>query len=153
MSVWCTQAEAIGITHDDRITQDDVDFAEETTMLYSGRTTADVLRLRDLFWLKRVVAWQTTWQMDQPGYTERSMAKEIIQDGTQITYAGSNDVVNPATFMLAPNAYRALKNCSWMKSRSARFRPARPPRSNFDWPNTPFPSDYKSNDDHPWEPM
>lgn len=147
MATWATLAEAVGITHDDTLLQNDVDAAEETIILYTERTAEDRIKTRDLFWLKRAVAWQATWQKEQPGYNERSNAKQVSQDGTRVVYADPEEAVNPAIYMLAPNAFRALKNCSWFKTRSIRFRPAREHRAEA------FPWDYKSNDAHPWEPM
>lgn len=147
MSVWATLIEAQGITHDDTLAQEDVDFAEETIILYSERTTEDRIKTRDLYWLKRAVAWQSAWQVNQPGYRERSNAKQVTQDGTRVIYADPEDAVNPAIYMLGPNALRALKNCSWLKTRSTRWRPARP--HGF----AEFPWDYKSNDAHRWDPM
>lgn len=155
MSTWATHAEVLAITHKDDLVQEDVDMAEEVIMLHTERTTDDQLRTRDRFWLKRAVAWQAAWQVDQPGYRERSTAKEVTQDGTKIVWAHAGDAANPAIFMLAPLALRALKNCSWMKSRSDRWRPARPPNvpTELAWPERTFPLDYKSNDDHPWKAM
>lgn len=149
MATWATVTEAQGITHDQTLAQADVDFAEETILLYSERTPEDRIKTRDLFWLKRAVSWQATWQMSQPGYRERSNAKQVSQDGTRVIWADPEEALNPALYMLAPNALRALKNCSWFKTRSVRFRPSRPHRSE----DNPFPWDYKSNDSHPWEPM
>lgn len=151
MTDWATLAEVQDITKDDGVTAQDVAVAQEVIVSFTGRTPDDNLRLRDLYWLKRAVAWQASWQKDQPGYNERSMAKEVTQDATKVVYAGTNEALNPALQMLAPLAFRSLKNCSWMKSRSARWQPARPPRPNLGWPMSPFPFDYKSNDDHPWE--
>lgn len=156
MSTWATLTEVLNITHKDDLVQDDVDVAEEVIVLHTERTPDDSLRTRDLYWLKRAVAWQAAWQVNQPGYAERSTAKEISQDGTKIVYAHAGDPSNPALFMLAPLAQRALKNCSWMKSRSDRWRPARPPQdtaANFVWPERVWPTDYTSNDDHPWVAM
>lgn len=148
MATWATVTEAQGITHDDTLTQADVDFAEETIVLYSERLPTDNLKTRDQYWLKRAVAWQATWQVSQPGYRERSNARRVTQDGTQVVYAEGEEGLNTAVYMLAPNAFRALKNCSWVKTRSNRWKPARPHRGEDE-----FPWDYKSNDAHCWDPM
>lgn len=148
MATWATVDEAQGITHEDSLIQADVDFAEETIVLYSERLPTDNIKTRDLFWLKRAVAWQAAWQVSQPGYRERSNARRVTQDGTQVVYAEGEETLNTAVYMLAPNALRSLKNCSWKKTRANRWKPARQHRSDGE-----FPWDYMSNDAHRWDPM
>lgn len=71
-------------------------------------------RARDLEWLKKAVVWQAAWLPSQPGILGRVMAQSVTQDGTSAQFRSAADQT------LAPLAQRAIKNLSWMGSRSLR---------------------------------
>lgn len=135
------------------VTEDVLAGAQGVIELYSGRTYAGSsvngsIRAKDLGWLEKAVAYQAAWMPTQPGYYGKHSVKEVSQDGAQIVYAGSTQANNSALIMLAPLAMRALKNVSWMRSRSIKVKA---PSFKGDHPSY---GDYKRNDDHPgWMPM
>lgn len=66
---------------------------------------------RDLFYLKRIVAYQTPWLKDQPDAFTRSEVKTLTQDGSSVTFTDSG-------LVLAPFARRAARKLSWRGTRS-----------------------------------
>ena len=135
------------------VTEDDAALAQSVIELYSGRTYAgssvnDSIRAKDKGWLQKAVAYQAVWQRSQPGYQTKHAIKEVNQDGAQVVYAGSAEPNNTALIMLAPLALRALKNLSWMRSKTIQLKP---PSFEGDHPSY---GDYKRNDEHPgWMPL
>lgn len=151
-TAWANMAQVYSITGV-QVTEQEIQDAQMVVELHCGRTVAGMgnddsrLKPRDLTWLQKAVAYQATWQRDQPGYQERHWIKEIIQDGTNIVYASSGEASNVAFLNLGPLAARAIKNLSWMKNRSLRLRTPTMGR-------TMGYIDYKSNDEHPgWRPL
>lgn len=149
---WATTSNVRSITGES-VTEDELADAQAVIELYSGRTFVgsqdnDSIRPKDKVWLQKAVAYQAVWQRSQPGYKTRHSIKEVNQDGAQIIYAGSSEPNNTALIMLAPLANRALKNVSWMGSRTIKLKAP-------SWEgNHPSYGDYKRNDDHPgWRPM
>ena len=69
---------------------------------------------RDLYWLRAAVAWQAAWLPSQHGIDGRVASQGITQDGMSSQFRSSADIV------LAPLAQRAIRNLTWMASRSIR---------------------------------
>lgn len=135
------------------VTEDQLATAQGIIELYCGRTYAGSsvnasIRAKDLAWLEKAVAYQAAWMPTQPGYFGKHSVKEVSQDGAQIIYAGSTQANNSALIMLGPLAARALKNVSWMRSRTIKIKPP-----SFEGEHPSY-GDYKRNDDHPgWRPL
>ena len=115
MTGWATAADCLAITG---ITPTDpiLALAQSTIEDHCNRTPAgnDGMRTRDLYWLKKAVAYQAAWLPSQPGYLARLGVAGYAQDGMSTTFRSAADQT------LAPLAQRALKNCSWMGTRSLR---------------------------------
>lgn len=91
--------------------------AHASIRAHIGRTESEVdasATARDLEWLIDAVAWQAAWLPSQPGYTARMGSDGVSQDGLSAKWN------SPADITLAPLCQRALKNLSWMGTRSAR---------------------------------
>lgn len=127
---WATTADCIAVTGSAPVAAPPATSTGDGTLAlahsmietYCGRT-ADAegsFTTRDLGWLKRAVAWQAAWLPGQPGVLARMGATGVQQDGVSATF------VSPADVAVAPLAQRALKNCTWMGSRSIRTRPRAP---------------------------
>lgn len=119
---WATAAECAAVTG---VTPDTatLTLAHSTIRAHINRTEDEVVAAatdRDLDWLREAVAWQAAWLPYQPGYLARMGAQSIAQDGLTV------QPVSPADLLLAPLAQRALKNLSWLGSRSLRTRPRAP---------------------------
>lgn len=98
-------------------------------------------RARDTEWLRKAVAYQAAWMSFQPDLFFRVQASNVSGDGQSATSRTKADVY------LAPLAGKAIKNLSWMKSRSLRAQtpfmdgarayapldPALADDSNLDW--------------------
>lgn len=151
-SGWASAGNVRSITGE-TVTETDLAIAQGIIELYSGRTYAgsvvnDSIRPKDLGWLQKAVAYQSVWQRSQPGYLTRHGIKEVNQDGAQIIYAGSSEPNNTAFIMLGPLARRALKNVSWMRSKTINVKA---PSYDGDHPSY---GDYKRNDEHGgWRPL
>lgn len=100
----------------------------------------DATSTRDLYWLKQAVCWQAAWLTDQPGYTARSEVTTVDQDGGHWDYKSS------ASVTLSPLAIRAIKNLSWMRSRTVQMSLPREPVYH--------PFNLESSDEwHLWRPL
>lgn len=149
---WASTTDVLNITGV-TVQEEDVLQAQSVIETYCGRTeegstTNESIRPKDLVWLKKAVAYQAAWQTQQPGYYGRHAIKEVNQDGAQVVYSSSSEANNSAMVMLAPLAARALRNVSWMRSRTIKVKPP-----SFQGPHPSY-GDYKRNDDHPgWRPM
>lgn len=115
MPVWATASDVTTVTGK-TVAVEHVAAAVSSIAVEVARTTDDVLSARDLYWLKQATCWQAAWLVDQPDFTGRSEATRIIQDGVAVFYTDHRSV------MLAPLAKSAIRNLSWMKSRSLRPR-------------------------------
>lgn len=113
---WATTDDVEDVTGE-TVTAPQLAQAQAVVELFTGRTPAsdDALLVRDVYWLKQAVCWQTVWQKEQPGFASRSSVANMIQDGAHWEYT-SKAAVN-----LAPLAIRAIKNLSWMGSRTVSF--------------------------------
>lgn len=151
-SGWATTSNVRSITGE-TVTENDLADAQMVIELYAGRTFAgsqanDSIRPKDAVWLQKAVAYQAVWQKSQPGYKTRHAIKEVNQDGAQVIYAGSSEPNNTALVMLAPLANRALKNVSWLRSKTIKLK-----SPSYNGPHESY-GDYKRNDEHPgWRPM
>lgn len=149
---WATSGQVRAATGE-TVTDADTALAQDVVEIHAGRTfagssTNSSIRAKDLAWLSKAVIYQAAWMVNQPGYLNRHTVKEVNQDGAQIIYAGSSEPSNPALIMLAPLANRALKNLSWMGTRSITFKP-----QNFEGEHPSY-GDYKRNDEHGgWRPL
>jgi hypothetical protein len=133
---WATLGNVIDITGT-AVTLAQLRQAQAVVELFVGRTPAadeQPIRPVDLHWLRQAVCWQAVWQKDQPGYTTRSSFTSMSQDSFQVNVAGRHDL------HLAPLAARAVKNLTWMASRSVAIgRPSGVPIPAF---NTEAALDY-----------
>lgn len=108
---WATVAEVTEITSV-TVTDQQLALANTVIELLVGRTAdATAIRERDLRWLKRAVAFQAAWSVDQPDLLTRTETNQQIQDGQHATF-------RPDSHLLAPLARRALKKLSWKGTRS-----------------------------------
>lgn len=150
---WATASEVYSITGatiDDSVILDAQGVVETFCgRTFSGSSSNTAFKQKDLSWLMKAVAYQAEWMPEQPGYKSRHNIKEVIQDGQNVVYVGSSEAANPALLMLAPLAFRAIKNLSWMGTRSVRFAPPRLDRGRY-----LTADEYRCNDDHGgWEPL
>lgn len=70
---------------------------------------------RDKVWLKRAVAYQAAWMPGQPDVFTR-LDVNTIQEGRKAIGLKEN------TLLIAPLAKKALRNVSWLKTRSVHVR-------------------------------
>ncbi len=71
---------------------------------------------RNLDWLRRAVAYQAAWMVDQPGSFERMDVTTSTQDGASAT-------MKPDALVLAPLARRCLKRLTWRGMRTIQPGP------------------------------
>lgn len=91
----------------------------------------------DAAWIKKATVFQTLWLIGQVDSLERQGVSSVSQDGLSISAPDS------LTFVLAPLAKRALKNCSWAKNGTLKVQaPSEEPAES------PLVSD-----NHPWYPI
>jgi hypothetical protein len=108
------------------------------------------MRTRDLKTLARAVAFQAIWLPSQPDLLSRVGAQGVSQDGLTAQFRSAADQ------LLAPLAQRALKNLSWMGTRSVRFgtrTPRLPDRSLAGYTASTFLSSGADPDYLGWEPL
>lgn len=110
---WATVADVANVTGQ-TVTDEELMAAEMVIELVTNRTPASsaAMRWRDLQWLKRAVSFQAVWQRAQPDFYTRMSIKGLSQDGASAMFTSK------AAVYLAPLAIRALRNCTWMRSRS-----------------------------------
>jgi hypothetical protein len=113
---WATAVEVLDLTGE-TVTAADLAVAEDDIALHTGILPDATVHDRDAAWLLRAVAWQAVWLAGQPGNTERSSVTSVSQDGMSAV------LQDPTAVILAPRARRALKNLSWMGTRSVRIEP------------------------------
>jgi hypothetical protein len=115
--------------------------AQAVVEIHVGRTPdADAAATaRDLYWLKQAVCWQAAWQPAQPAFHARSGLKRVSQDGLTLEHNTAADIT------LAPLANRAIKNLSWMGSRTAQPTTRRVPPAAF--------TNEASDCSHGWVPL
>lgn len=136
-ATWATVADVLAITGQ-TVTSAQVLAAQSVCELHVNRTPAasGAMTTRDLYWLKQMVAWQAPWQASQPGYVRTlHAAKRITQDGLQLEHESRAEI------LLCPLAIRAMRNLSWLKTRSTRPASRR------------YSGDFLSDDNHGWAPL
>jgi hypothetical protein len=118
-SSWASISEVADITGQ-TITQEQLLSAQSVIEITTNRTMAasGFIRTRDLLWLKRGVAYQAVWMASQPDLFSRTALSEVSQDGFVAKFDSK------ASVYLGPLAQRALKNLSWVRSRSVRMQSA-----------------------------
>lgn len=116
---WCTVSQAVQITGQ-VVTGDELIAAQGVIDLVTNRTVevSGGIHYRDLVWLGRAVAYQAVWMPSQPDIFTRSAINGVSQDGV------SAQGQDKSWIYLAPLAARALRNCSWIRSRSLRVMSA-----------------------------
>lgn len=70
----------------------------------------------DAAWIKRAIIFQTVWLMDNEDAYSRLSVASLSQDGASVS------TIDQLTFVLAPLAKRALKQCSWAKNGTIRLQ-------------------------------
>jgi hypothetical protein len=101
------------------VTEQQLALAQADIEVFARRIYDDTARLRDrdLYWLGRAVAYQAAWAVGQYDLNTRMDSNGGSQDGVSTQLA--DDAV-----VLAPRAERALRNCSWRRSRTLHVRSA-----------------------------
>lgn len=114
---WATTSDVTTITGA-TVTSGDVTVAQSVVETYVNRSEDAVngFTERDLGHLRKAVAFQAAWLAGQPGYLTRMGATSVQQDGLSTT------LTNPADMTLAPLAQRAIKNLTWMGTRTIHRR-------------------------------
>lgn len=111
VDAWATpqQVDATGLA----VTQQQLAQAQASIETLCGRIYADTPRIRprDVHWLGQAVAYQAAWITEQYDLATRLDTTATSQDGV------SNQLTADAV-VLAPMAGRALRRCSWMRSRT-----------------------------------
>jgi hypothetical protein len=85
--------------------------------MFSARTYEAVARIgsRDLYWLKLATSYQAVWMLSQPDLYSRLDFATITQGGRPVQ-------LKDDSLRISPLAQKALKRCSWMRSRSLHVR-------------------------------
>jgi hypothetical protein len=123
----------------DLVTAGHVTLAEDDIASHTGITTDATLHDRDAAWLLKAVIHQAIWLAGQPGNQGRTSVTAVSQDGMSVTLQDATAVI------LAPRARRAIKNLSWMGTRSVRIEPKiENTFNNYDTLDAP---------DHMWIPL
>jgi hypothetical protein len=113
---WAQSADVAAITGV-TITDAQVMQAQAMIDMFSARTYEALPRIgtRDLYWLKLATAYQCAWMLAQPDLFTRLDFATIA--------AGSRPVqLKDDSLRIAPMASKALKRCSWLRSRSLHVR-------------------------------
>jgi hypothetical protein len=150
MTGWATTADVLAITGT-ATTDANLALAQAIVEDHVNRTPEAVgaMRTRDLNNLRKAVAWQAIWLAGQPGLLQRVGTTGISQDGLNVTYSSRADL------LLAPLAQRALKNLSWMGSRSIQIRHRAPLPGAGEFPTTAAAFLHSGGDSESagWEPL
>lgn len=91
----------------------------------------------DSNWIRRAIIFQATWTLEQADSLTRVGANSITQEGLRV------DAEDGLSFVLAPLARRALKNCSFNQNRTQKVSGHRRLE----------PFDFTVNDNHEWMPL
>jgi hypothetical protein len=85
--------------------------------MFSARTYDAVLRIgtRDLHWLKLATSYQAVWMQSQPDYYSRLDFQTIAMGNRPVQ-------LKDDSLRIGPLAAKALKRCSWLRSRSLHVR-------------------------------
>lgn len=114
---WSTIDQTLQVTGT-LVTPEELLMAQGIIELVTKRRYSDTInnriRARDEEWLSLAVSYQAVWQRTQPDLFTKTAYESVSQDGF------SGKLFNKSSNYLGPLAERALKNCSWLKSRSVR---------------------------------
>ena len=114
MAEWATVADVedlTGVT----VTTEQLAMAQAIIEIHVSRTAdvpADAITVRDTQWLRRAVAYEAAWIPANPDLFTRIEHVTLLQDGVEVRDLPADALT------LAPLAKRAIRQLSWMKSRS-----------------------------------
>lgn len=113
---WAQAADVLTIT-DVTVTDAQVMRAQAMIDMYSARTYDAKARIgtRDQYWLKLAVIYQCAWMVGQPDLYTRLDFAAITMDRRAVA-------LKDDSLRIAPMATKALKRCSWLRSRSLHVR-------------------------------
>ena len=99
------------------VTEPQLAQAQAAVEVMCGRAYPDTsrLRVRDVYWLARAVAYQAAWSQGQFDLATRMDVTAAQQDSVSSSFTG--DAV-----VLAPMAARAINRLSWRRSRTIHVR-------------------------------
>ncbi|WP_199546595.1 hypothetical protein [Streptomyces sp. N35] len=143
VDAWATAQQVIDITG---VTVTDVQLtqAQSSIETFSNRIYDDTpkIRPRDLYWLRKAVAYQAAWEVGQYDLNTRLDANQVQQDGVVAN-------LDARAMILGPRAKQALQRCSWMRSRTIHVRSA------FEDGQRGYGSvlNEASDEQHHWTPM
>lgn len=100
------------------IKTDDVARAQMDIESQTGVLEGDKIRARDRVWLGRATAYQWAWRREQFDLLTRSDVASASQEGQSATW-------NPNGHVLGPLAKQALRQLSWLGSRTEHIEEAR----------------------------
>jgi hypothetical protein len=116
VDAWATPQQVIDITG---VTVTDAQLlqAQSSIEMLSNRIFDDTARIRtrDLYWLRKAVAYQAAWLKGQYDLHTRLDANQVQQDGVVAS-------LTDKAMLLGPEAKQALQRCSWMRSRTIHVR-------------------------------
>ena len=143
VDAWATPQQVIDTTG---VTVTDAQLlqAQSSIEMFSNRIFTDTerIRTRDVYWLRKAVAYQAAWLKGQYDLHTRLDATQVQQDGVVAS-------LSDKAMMLSPEAKQALQRCSWMRSRTIHVRSpfVDGPRGYTD------PLSDASDDLLPWSPV
>lgn len=113
---WAQASDVAGITGV-TVTDAQVMQAQAIIDMFSARTYDAQPRIgtRDLYWLKLAVAYQCVWMVEQPDLFTRLDFQTIAMGNRPVE-------LKDDSLRIAPFAAKALKRCSWLRSRSLHVR-------------------------------
>jgi hypothetical protein len=116
VDAWATPQQVIDITGVS-VTDAQLSQAQSSIEMFSNRIYDDTARIRtrDVYWLRKAVAYQAAWQKSQYDLHTRLDANQVQQDGVVAS-------LNATAMVLGPEAKQALQRCSWMRSRTIHVR-------------------------------
>jgi hypothetical protein len=113
---WAQATDVAGFTGV-TVTDAQVMQAQAVIDMFSARTYEAVARIgtRDLYWLKLATSYQAVWMLSQPDMYSRL-------DFATITMGSRPVQLKDDSLRISPLAAKALKRCSWLRSRSLHVR-------------------------------
>lgn len=112
LPMWATTDDVKTYTGSE-VTTDQLTQASATIDMAAKRTIDDITRIgaRDQYWLKLALCYQAAWMAAQPDMFTRMDIDALGQSRSMTHFL-------PNAMVLGPNAKKALKCVSWLKSRS-----------------------------------
>jgi len=113
---WAQAADVTGVTGV-TVTDAQVMQAQAVMDMFSARTYEARPRIgtRDLHWLKLATAYQCAWMLAQPDLFTRLDFQTIAMGNRPVQLRSD-------ALLMGPLALKALRRCSWMRSRSVHVR-------------------------------